>query len=70
MWDLRDAQIRQMSAAGQRNLTVRALDSWAQITELQENPDHWVNHCASDFYGVDSIIAVEPILNPPRQLSP
>ena len=70
MWDLRDAQIRQMSAAGQRNLTVRALDSWAQITELQENPDHWVNHCASNFYGVDSIKAVEPILNPPRQISP
>ena len=44
---------------------MQALDFWAAITELQANPDHWVNHCAADYYGVDRITAVEPILNPP-----
>lgn len=70
MWDLRDAQIRQEQAAGQRAITVRALDSWAAITELQANPSHWVNNCAADYYQVDSITAVEPILNPPQYTGP
>jgi hypothetical protein len=70
MWDFRDAQIRQLSDQGQRNITVQALDSWARITELQANPNHWVNNCAADYYGVDSIIAVEPILNPPLLKTP
>lgn len=65
MWDLRDAQIRQMANAGEKQITVQALDSLAGITELQENPSHWVNNCAAAFYGVESIRAVEPILNPP-----
>jgi hypothetical protein len=65
MWDFRDAQIHELKALGQRDITVQALDSWAAITELQANPDHWVNHCAADYYGVDRITAVEPILNPP-----
>ena len=65
MWDFRDAQIRELKAQGQRDITVQALNSWAVITELQANPDHWVNHCAADYYGVDQITAVEPILNPP-----
>jgi len=70
MWDLRDAQIRREQAAGAREITVRALDSWAGITELQANPDHWVNNCAADYYHVDSITAVEPILNPPQYTGP
>lgn len=65
MWDLRDAQIRSLQAAGQRQVTVQALDSWAAITELQASPGHWVNHCAADYYQLESIRAVEPVLNPP-----
>ena len=65
MWDFRDAQIRELKSQGQRDITVQALNSWAAITELQANPDHWVNHCAADYYDVDRITAVEPILNPP-----
>ncbi len=67
MWDYRDNQVRQLAAQGQRQVQVQALDSWHGITELQANPTHWVNNCAAEYYGVDSITAVEPILNPPVQ---
>lgn len=65
MWDRRDRQIRQMASAGEKQITVQALDSLAGITEIQENPSHWVNNCAAAYYGVEWIRAVEPILNPP-----
>lgn len=65
-WDLRDAQIRADAAAGQKDVTVRALDSLVGIAEISINDDHWVNHCAAAFYRIDSITAVEPVLDPIR----
>lgn len=65
MWDFRDGQIRQMASAGEKQIIVQALDSMAGLTELQENPSHWVNNCAAAYYGVTTIRAVEPVLNPP-----
>jgi hypothetical protein len=65
MWDLRDAQIRAAHDQGSRAIQVRALDSLAGIGELKAVSSDWVNNCASMYYGVDSITAVEPILNPP-----
>ena len=58
-WDARDLQIRQARDAGQRDLVVPAIDSISQVIELQDDPGYWVNGCASHFYGVDSISAVE-----------
>jgi hypothetical protein len=65
MWDLRDAQIRAAHDQGSRAIQVRALDSLAGIGELKSTSSDWVNNCASMYYGVDSITALEPILNPP-----
>jgi hypothetical protein len=64
MWDMRDAQIRELTLLGQREIEVRALDSLDGISELQETPDHWVNNCAEIYYGIDALWAVEPVLNP------
>jgi hypothetical protein len=60
-----NGQIRQKARAGEKQIPVQALDSLAGITKLQGNPSHWVNNCAAAYYGVESIRAVEPILNPP-----
>lgn len=62
---LRNRQIHQMAGAGEKQITIQALDSLTGITELQENPSHWVNNCAAAYYGAESIRAVEPVLNPP-----
>jgi len=64
MWDMRDAQIRELALQGQPEIEVRALDSLDGISELQETPDHWVNNCAELYYGIDALWAVEPVLNP------
>ena len=65
MWDRRDAQIRQMAAAGQQEITISALDSLAGIGELHDDTDFWVNRCAAWYYQVRSIRAVEPVLTLP-----
>jgi hypothetical protein len=64
MWDMRDAQIRELALLGQQEIEVRALDSLDGISELQETPNHWVNNCAELYYGIDALWAVEPVLNP------
>jgi hypothetical protein len=58
-WDQRQAWIYQEIAAGKMQVTVSAFDSIARLTELKEDPLNWVNMCAADYYGVDSISAVE-----------
>jgi hypothetical protein len=65
LWDLRDAQIRQL-AQTEKNVTVHALDSLDGITELQDNPLHWVNRCAAWYYHLDSLRAIEPVLTLPN----
>jgi len=44
---------------GEQNLEVGSLDSFAEIAELNESPAFWVNQCAAQFYGVESISALE-----------
>jgi hypothetical protein len=65
LWDGRDAQIRNLQAQGEKEVTVQALDSLAGILELQENPGHWVNRCAAGYYGLESLRAVQPVLTFP-----
>ncbi len=70
LWDGRDTQIRQMQAAGETQLIVPAMNSLAGILELSDYEGFWVNRCAAMYYGVESIRAVEPVLDPVQLTSP
>lgn len=58
-WDQRHGVILDLTALGEDNLEVKVLDSFAQIAELGDDASFWVNKCAAQFYGVDSITAIE-----------
>jgi hypothetical protein len=62
LWDWREAQIQNSILQGNDEIVLPALDSIAGVTELQDNPDHWVNNCAELYYGMKSIRAVPPLL--------
>lgn len=70
LWDARQAQIIAARDNGENELTVRALDSLAGLTDLSDNPAYWVNNCAANYYGVRSIRAVEPVLDTKRLINP
>ncbi|GEM_PF-4129612 len=58
-WDIRDRYIRAEVEAGDRNIIVNSLPTIIPyVTELQEDPGHWYNLCAADWYGIDSISAI------------
>jgi hypothetical protein len=56
-WDFRDARIRELAAAGEKNIVVWQLPGIAQVKDLDTRPSHWVNFCAAIYYDVDSISA-------------
>lgn len=56
-WDVRDAQIRQAIAEGATDLVVVQLDSIGGVGEYKGNRIHWINVCAAQYYGLDSLIA-------------
>jgi hypothetical protein len=58
-WDVREAMILDAKAAGVQDVVVPGFDSIYLITELKENPGNWVNRCAAQYYGVNSITAEE-----------
>jgi hypothetical protein len=57
MWDARDATIRQAVAEGATDLEVEQIDTFAGVQEYKENPYHWVNTCAAQFYGLRTLRA-------------
>lgn len=57
-WDAREAEIRQMIASGEQDLVVRLLPGWQEVKEIDGDPGHWVNLCAAEYYGVNSIRSV------------
>ena len=59
LWDKRNAEINDQIAKGKINLSVSALDSFAEIAELRDDAGYWVNQCAAKYYEVESISAVE-----------
>lgn len=59
LWDLRDEEIHQAEEQGTRDIQVRAIDSLAGISELQESPGNWINRCAAWLYGMETISAIE-----------
>lgn len=58
-WDQRNAWIISEKILGNKNILAPAFDSIAHITEINKDPEHWVNLCAARYYGIDSISAIE-----------
>ncbi len=53
-WDLREAEINDAIAMGETNLVVSWLPTREGVKEIDAGT-HWVNRCAANYYGVDSI---------------
>ena len=58
LWDLREAFMIRHSASGDRELVVPGFSGVYHIKELDSDPNHWVNVCAANLYGVDTIRSV------------
>lgn len=58
-WDLRQQLILNEKAAGIQNVIAPAFDSVYGITELHYEASNWVNGCAADYYGVQTISTVD-----------
>lgn len=56
-WDSRDARIRELAAAGEKNIVVWQLPGIANVKDLDTRPNHWINYCAAIYYGVDTVAA-------------
>ena len=56
-WDARDARIRELADAGEKNVVVWQLPGIAQVKDLDTRPSHWINYCAAIYYGVDTLSA-------------
>jgi hypothetical protein len=63
-WDARDAHIRELAAAGEKEIVVWGLPDAAGEKELDAHPGHWINYCAAIYYGVDTISASQEIPSP------
>jgi hypothetical protein len=59
LWDIREIAIDKLVDKGENNLVVPALDSHAEIAELTDDINYWVNQCAANYYEIESISAVE-----------
>jgi hypothetical protein len=58
VWDLRQTQIIANKAEGVSNIIVSVhLYSMDGVEELNSEPKYWINACAANYYGVQSIIA-------------
>lgn len=55
LWDLRDAYIRRHVTQGETDLVIPGFSGVYGVKELDDNPNHWVNACAAEFYGANSI---------------
>jgi len=56
-WDARDAQIWHDIAAGNSDIVVKQIEVVRTLEDMGPNPKHWINNCASIYYGVQSISA-------------
>jgi hypothetical protein len=56
-WDFRDAQIRSAVQKGATDLVVVQLDSMNGAGEYKGDVTHWINRCAADFYGLNTLRA-------------
>jgi len=58
LWDLREAYILRHAGLGESDLIIPGFPGLYQIKELDSDPNHWVNKCAAQYYGVNSIRSV------------
>lgn len=58
VWRLREAYIVRQAGLGERHIVIPGLSVDRGVKEIDNDPNHWVNGCAAQFYGVDSIRAV------------
>jgi hypothetical protein len=58
LWDLRNDYILRHAGLGEMDIVVPGYSAVDNIKELDDDPTHWVNSCAADYYGVRSIRAV------------
>lgn len=56
-WDARDKYIRQAVAEGATDLVVVQLDTIGGVQEYKDRDLFWVNRCAAEFYGLDTLRA-------------
>ncbi|GAB1469257.1 hypothetical protein MASR2M66_01330 [Chloroflexota bacterium] len=57
-WDRREALIISKAAAGETDLVIPGLSGIYGVKELDDRPFFWVNKCAAQIYGVNSIRTV------------
>ncbi len=57
-WDARETFLYDLIAQGQTDLTIPALPGMYSTKELDVRPYYWVNRCAAQYYGVNSIRAI------------
>jgi hypothetical protein len=57
-WDEREAMIFKLRAQGETDLVIPQLSGVDGVKELDVYADHWVNRCAAQYYGVNSIQAI------------
>ena len=57
LWDARDARIREAVAQGVTNLVVEQIDTIGGVQEYKRKAKNWVNSCAADYYGLESLRA-------------
>jgi hypothetical protein len=62
IWDKRDESIKNAKARGLTQVEVASIDGYymGHTRDFKENPDFWVNACAADYYGIDSIVGTSP----------
>lgn len=58
-WDERDQIIRQAIQAGERNVVVWYVRDLNRLGDYSSDPDFLVNQAAADYYGLDTIIALD-----------
>jgi len=58
LWDVRQSQIYVLISQGQTDLVIYQLDGVEGVKEMDVSESHWVNHCAAQYYGINSIRAL------------
>lgn len=58
LWDMRDDYIKRLAALGRKDIDVPAFSGVYKIKELDYETNNWVNRCAAEYYGLQTIRAV------------
>ena len=57
-WEQREIEINEKIKEGQTQLVVKMIPTnIMEIEHLQSDPNHWINRCAAQYYGIESISA-------------